>query len=403
MKVDTIELTNYKKIRSLILNIDGDNLAVTGTTGQGKTTVISALWELIEMVGEPITNGEAKGKIKITLSDGQKKVYAERKFTQKTKTINIIDSEGKKVSVAEFKNWFSSLADNPQDLLNLSDAKLMEKLAASVQFPAGFDLKQVEYGLACKIADREELATTISALEKNLGVKPEKVVAVDTVALMQELQTVQDLDKKYTETEENVDKAIARIGAIDAEILTLQAEKKKLVDWKPGTQQWLKETIVDVAAVQNKINNIAADNVKAATYTTWINKEADLNAKKTNRATVIEHIKTIKKQLKDGLEDAKWPLQGLSIVEGVVHYKNVPFSQAGDSEKMLICGILAAEQIKDSTLKVVRMDGIESMSIPDFEFLKNFFNAKGIQVLSTRVARGSAEPGELIIQDGGIL
>ena len=403
MKIDTIEFKNYKKIKSLILNVDGENLAVTGTTGQGKTTVISGLWELIEMVGEPITSGEAKGRIKITLSDGIKKVYAERKFTQKTKTINIIDSEGKKVSVAAFKQWFSSLADNPQDLLNLTDAKLLEKLVSSVKFPAGFDLNKIEYGLACKIADRQELATTISSLEKGLGDKPEEVVAVDTVELLQNLQREQEKEKTYNETEENVNKATARITAIDEEVTALLEEKQGLVDWKPGAQQWLKETKVDVEGAQNKINSIAADNVKAAAYTTWIQKEEDLKVKRSERERVIDHIKTLKAQRKEGLEGAQWPLKGLSIEEGIVYYKNVPFSQAGDSEKMLICGILAAEQIKDSVLKVVRMDGIESMSIPDFEFLKNYFNKHGIQVLSTRVARGSAEPGELVIQDGGVL
>jgi len=70
---------------------------------------------------------------------------------------------------------------------------------------------------------------------------------------------------------------------------------------------------------------------------------------------------------------------------------------------MLICGAIAAASIHESPLRVVRLDGVESMSQEDFKKLAELFNKWDVQVLSSRVSRGGdLGDGELEIVDGSV-
>lgn len=403
MKIDKIEITNYKKIRQLVLSLDGENVRISGTTGQGKTTAISALWDLMSMAGEPITTGEAKGRIKITLSDGVKKVFAERKFTAKTKTLNIVDSEGQKVTAAEFKSWFASLADNPMDLLKLKPTEQLNALLKCVKFPAGFDLDKLTADIKKAELERGDLSRDITKKTKELGTEPENVEVINALTVMNELQAEKDLAKQVADTSNNVVKAEARIIEISDQLEKLVAEKNKLMGWIPTAKKFMADNVTDVAAKELKVSNLAVHNEKATTRANWLAKKAELDDLRTQHQAKQDLAAQLLQQKKDGLEAAQWPLDGLNISDGEMYYQGVPFVQAGDSQKMLVCGVLSAEQILTKKIHAVKMDGIESMSEPDFEFLVNIFNSKNIQVLSTRVTRGSAEPGELVIHDGGLV
>ena len=411
-KLEKIELENYKKFKALVLIVNGENLSVTGTTDQGKTTVVTSLWEIIEMVGEPVTTGESKGRIKITLnSHTGKKVFAERRFTEKTKNISIIDSEGNKISAKDFKEWFCSLANNPQDLKNLRPTELVKTLTQCVTFPPGFDLDALDAAIEQNEDTRKELKQEVKLLEKNLGETPENVPFRDIVVVTEELQAEQKLADTKKSTEDNLKKADERITAIttrkealNKELADLNTEEAELKAWRPTAVKWLADTVVDVEAKQQAVYGITAHNAKAQAFLDHGEKVKAIEAKRAQVVTFDTAITRDREQRKANLEAATWPLPGLCIEDGQVYYNHVPFEQVGDSKKMLICAALAAEQIKNSPLKIVRMDATESMSKEDFNTTVQIFNAHGIQVLSTRVSRaGEVEPGELVIHDGGLL
>ena len=67
-----------------------------------------------------------------------------------------------------------------------------------------------------------------------------------------------------------------------------------------------------------------------------------------------------------------------------------------------MCGALAADQIGQAVVRVVRLDGVESMSAEDFAQLETLFRERGIQVLSSRVSRGDLEDGEILIHEGKV-
>jgi len=143
VKILKIEIENYKKIKIFEVELGGKNLALSGDTGAGKTTAISALWDIIRNVGDPLRHGEQKGRIKITLGDTKKKVFCEKKFTPKTQATIIITSEGEKISVKDFRDWFSQLGTNPHKFLELPTKEQTEILLNSVELPDNINLEEL--------------------------------------------------------------------------------------------------------------------------------------------------------------------------------------------------------------------------------------------------------------------
>lgn len=404
MKVESLELVNYKKITSLLLSPKGDNVQVTGSTGQGKTTVISALWEAMEMVGEPIKTGTNKAIIKLTISDGKKKVFAERVFTAKTKKITIVDSEGKTISVAEFKTWFSDLGVNPQKLLNLGPTEFMGKVLQCVKFEdPDFNLGELEYSIKEAESTRSTLNSIAKSLSDSLPEKPEQVEHVSVTDLLADLEKEKEAYRLYETRKKMVEDKEKRFEEVEAQISLLRQEKAELLKVIPPAKAWCSKQVFHIQEKNEALLNASENNEKSTKYESWMTKEAEAKEAKTKAEKAVKTLEELRSKRKEALGTAIWPVPNMAFEDGVVYYNNVPFQQAGDSEKMMVTGILAAHEIKNKKLKVVRMDGIESMSPENFDTLQKYYNKHGIQVWSSRVAWGEVMQGELVIEDGGLL
>src|SRR5690554_340155 len=162
MKILSIEISNFKKIEALLLELDGNSLRVAGTTGQGKTTAISTLWDILETVGDPITHSKkgpgVKSQLRLVLGDAQKKIIAERTYTAGGSTsISIRSEDGKeKISAKEFKSWVSSLAMNPHKIMDMGPKEQTETLLRAARIPDGVDLEALDRDRAVAHEKREE-------------------------------------------------------------------------------------------------------------------------------------------------------------------------------------------------------------------------------------------------------
>lgn len=398
MKILQIAIENYKSISTLVLEPNGNNVKITGATGQGKTTAISALWDIFQMVGQPIKNGEKKGKIRVTLGDGQPEIIVERRFTAKTKQLIISDPEGNnKLSAPEFKELFCNLAVNPHKIMEQGPTEQLNTLLQTVTFPQGFNLQGVENSIESLSQDASDFGRDIKRMEVDLGVRPEEAQTVDLVVLY---------DEKNAIAKQNADvlKSKNLLISTHEKVKEISESMQKWVAYIADLENYLLNTKeLDILSVETKIMNSEATNIKAQTFKTWSESLEKIEQTKTFQAQKIEAVKKLKAEKATALDQANWPVKGLKTENGKILYKNVPLSQLGNSEQMLICGALAATQIKEKDLKIVRMDGIESMSKEDFAQLSDIFNREGIQVLSSRVSRGDVELGEIVIENGKIV
>jgi DNA segregation ATPase FtsK/SpoIIIE-like protein len=418
MKILRVDVKNYRLIEAMMLDLNGDNLAVAGEPGQGKSTAISVLWEALKTVGDPISHGQKKGQIKITLGDGKTQVFVTRNFTKKTAQISILTSEGETITAKEFATWFCSMGQNPHKIMEMKPLERTNILLSAVALPDGIDLDQLDADKATAAGERLDLKRDGERASKEIGKEPERVERIE----------ISDLIQKQTDiTTENQDRVreTTQLDAAEKQLIILKEsvkqkekasraaerlEKQAAIDAADQIEliTQLKTSInalppaIDAADIQRQIADAHAANKAADEYDTWDASNKALTKLRDDYKVKNSEISDLEAAKKEALENATWPLDGLSIEDSVIYFNGSPLDQCGSSEQMLVCGALAAETISKSKLLIARMDGIESMAAKDFKRLEKIFNDKGIQVLSSRVTRGDIEDGEILIVDGAI-
>lgn len=413
MKIFSLEATNYRKLAAFHLILDGRNLKVAGTTGQGKTTAVSLLWEILETVGDPINNAGkepgAKALVRVVFGTPERRYIAERKYTAGGTDISIRSEDGKsKVSAREFRTWVSSLAVNPHRIMDLGPQERTATLLRAARVPEGVDLDAIDRQRADAHERREDARKDVARLKASQGIRPREVVAVDVQASRAQLV---ELERDKAQGEAELQSAGRELEGIERDLAEaimrvrmLEARKAETTARRDEIRVWMDENVKpeELARLQDEVARADELNREATAWTEWQRKNQELQDAEARFTAAEQEVRACEASKREALEAIVWPLPGLEVRDGEIWYKGVPLVQAGESEKLLVCGSLAAHEIAQSPLRVVRLDGIESMSSEDFAQLEALFEEHDIQVLASRVTRGDLEEGELLIHEGKV-
>jgi DNA repair exonuclease SbcCD ATPase subunit len=391
MKIFSVNVQNYKSLKSFNLELDGKSLVVAGPTGSGKTTAISTLWDIIEKVGEPVTHGKRKGFISLTLQAGGKKIFARREFTEKTNTISILTSEGQKISAAEFKSWIHAQSVDPHKILDLGPQEQVKVLLSTAILPEGINLDELDR----RKVELDKSWKGVSFRKKSFGI-PEPVEPAEPV-LIEELQgeleninadinTKNELAKDIAELNKTDANIAIRIAHLKAELLTF--EKQLVVngcavrDLQSKYDAFPTRSQDDIKA---KVATAMETNQKAKEYQDYINATKKIAGFDEELDLINVELNTINEVKRDALERAVWPMPGVSIRDDSIYLNGTLLENCGTSERMLVAAVLVGHAVAKSPVKIVRMDGIESMSQKDFSVMLGVFDKLGVQVLASKV------------------
>lgn len=411
MTILSIEIMNNRKIQVFRKSLNGENLEVAGDAGTGKTTAVSCLWDLLEKRGDTITHGKTKGHIKIKVGNQGQWILATRINTPKTSRITILDSNGDKVSTATFKQMLSELSINPHKIIDMKPGDQLATLLKSAELSV--DLTALDR----EIAELED--ERLDAYRKAELLKPgepldivEPVSIMDLVDAKDKAMEANRLNQRYRNELESIKKEKSSLEEKAAEILAKIEDLKTQLATVQKTAEIISARItkgepyveglvdVDVRPITEQIGAAEETNRKATAYTSWRANSQKHEEAVQAHAKLDQRVKEKRETRKAALDNARWPLEGLTILDGQIQYNGSLLCNLGGSEQKLVCAALALKDILSHPMRVVRMDGVESMSAADYAKLKGLFNGHGIQVLSTRVSRGEIEPNEILIVEG---
>jgi len=404
MRILRFEIKNDKAVESFVHDANGEHVEIAGATATGKTTAASALWDIANKSPDCLRHGERKGYITLHLGDGKPDLIATREFTKKTSTVRIERADGKSVSAAEFKAMISHLSENPHRIMDMKPTERVQTLLAAAELG---DVNLYDMDVKIAEAERRRLEAKRRADDFVPGKEPEKAEAVDVSAISKELEAVRDhnadvdgLVRKRSELADrgqalklDIDELKRDLGVAE-DALSDMREAYKVADKAVGTMK--KE---DTGRLQAQLASATEVNAKAAKHEQWEERRKQHITLMSKRDDADEMVRDLREQKAELLDNAKWPLDGLSIEDGNVLYKGALIENLGHSEGMLVCAALAIKDIEAHALHCVRMDGVESMSKEDFGRLQKLFGDHDIQVISTRVSRDDVEGKELVIKE----
>lgn len=400
VKINTLELENIKRVKTVVLTPTKNGLTVIGgRNNQGKTSVIDAIaWVLGGDKFKPSTP-QREGSIipphlKVTLSNG---LIVER--SGKNSTLKVIDPNGNK-SGQQLLNEFVE-----QFALNLP--KFMD---ASAKTKADIFLKIIGVGDRLYQLENEEttlynkrhaigqIADQKSKFVKEMqffeGVPNAPISASELIMRQQEIlaknaenqrlrANTKQLESKANELQELINTKSKELTAILAQ---LEVARKSSAFLRDESTAELEADIANIDEINSKVRaNLERQKAEI---------EAEEYRSQYNAYT--EDIEAVRKARLDLLNNADLPLAGLSVENGELTYKGFKWDNLSGSEQLKVA--TAVVRKLNPKCGFVLLDKLEQMDLETLREFAEWLETEDLQAIATRVSTG----GEcsVIIEDG---
>lgn len=407
MKINSLELENVKRIKAVRLEPTKNGLTIIGgKNGQGKTSVLDAIaWGLGGDRFKPSVPAREGAlvppAIHIELDNG---IIVERKG--KNSALKVIDRNGNKSGQTLLREFISQLALDLPSFLKATDKEKADTLLQIIG--VGDQLHDIDEQIHKLYFQRTEVGRIKERKEKAAadmqtypGAPEEPISALELIQHQQAILAKNgENQKKRFHLSELVRKQTDlanRINALTSELENAKAQKAAI-------DQDVKTAGKDVATLQDESTEEIEKNLQQIEM---INAQIRKNAEQKKAVEEAEkygheysqltgEIEGLRADRQALLEGADLPLPGLSVEEGKLLYKGIPWD-----------GMSASEQLKVATAIVrklnpecgfVLMDKLEQMDIDTLKDFGTWLEKEGLQVIATRVSTG--DECSVIIEDG---
>lgn len=405
MKIIALEAENLKRLTAVRIQPDGNLVQITGKNGQGKTSVLDAIWWALgstkNLQTTPIRKGEERARVSLDL--GELKVT--RRFNAQedgsfTTSIAVENADGAtfRSPITMLDALLGELTFDPLAFMRMSPDEQKHALRSLVP---DFDFEAEEKALKEDFDKRtvenrrqKEAAAAAEAIGRELPEEIPEYIEVEAVA-----EEFQNATAKNAATERDVEKRALikqRAAELKKEITDLQ---KVLADREAEIAAWedLPE-LVDVEALRTKLTAAKTSNRIAESA-----KERDRHistaqeAKKTSEALTASILER-RDRMKAAVAGAKLPVPGLNIDDDGIILNDLPLNQASDAEQLRTSiGIAMALNPK---LKVIRVRDGSLLDEDAMKLLAEMADANDYQIWIERVD-GSGSVG-FVMEDGHV-
>jgi len=381
LQITELRIIDFKKLRAVHIDPEtGDEIkpvVLTGTNGAGKSAVLDAIeWGLTRKGTEqPVRRGSKKAIVEMVISNENRKFSLRRSETSKgTHDFQVADilepEDGKPVpSPQGFISGLlaSSIAFDPLAFLALKPKERVEALKGAL----GLDFTDLE---AKKQAAYDE-RTGVNRDGKNLAERF-AVLHPPAEGLPEEEENVADLVAERDEIRlkiERVDEIEGELQgaevAVKATLTELEALKKRLAEEEADVtekKEALKKATAEaptpeaLEALNEKIGKVDSTNAAVRAAREYVKMKAELEAKRAESAKLTKTIETLDAKKREMIETAKFPVDGMEILEDDVYVGGVPFTQLSTGEQVVVSSEVAMAENPDLPLVLVREGALVS-------------------------------------------
>lgn len=424
MKIIALQAENLKRLVAVEIRPDGHVVEITGRNGQGKTSVLDAIWWALEgathIQAAPIRRGASEALIRLDL--GALKVT--RRFRAKeaggfTTSITVENEEGARFPSpqAVLDALIGELSFDPLAFTRMKPADQFDTLR---RFCPDVDFAAIDAANKRDFDERTAVNRKVKDLRAQaagIAAPPEPVAPADEAGLIAELERAgehnAEIERRKARRAEAERQAQAhrdvatragdRIVALRAEIAELTAnataavEAAEAIEEKLAAADALPAPIV-TAALLAKIAEARNANTLAAAQKRRRDLEDAAAAEEAKATALTKALSDREAQKRAAIAGAKMPIDGLSLGEGVVLLNDLPFDQASDAEQLRASIAIAAAM--NQKLRVIRVRDGSLLDEDALALLGEFAKANDLQVWIERVD-GSGRVG-FVLEDGHV-
>lgn len=392
MKIITLTAENIKKLTAVEITPDGNLVQISGKNGQGKSSVLDAIWWALAgkdaIQSAPIRRGETEAFIRLDL--GEIKVL--RKFKQRedrsyTTSIIVENAEGARFPSPQ-QMIDSLLGEISFDPLAFSRMRpkdqfdLLKRFVPGIDFEAAEAADKVDYAARTDINRRAKQARTLAEQIQLPGDLPSE--PVNESSLVDELENIGQYNVEIEQRKARRDGAVVRAQGwesaaeqcrsrgkemraeadrIDAEATELEGKASDIRN-KLAAAEPLPES-KSATDVRVRLDEARRFNSLIEMRETRDRHNAEAERLEPEAKTLTERLKAREREKREAVAAAKLPVNGIAFGDDEILMDGVPFDQASDADKLRAS--VAIAMASNPKLHVLR---IRDGSLLDEESLK---------------------------------
>lgn len=410
----SLTVENIKKIKAVTIRPHGGFVEITGRNGQGKSTVLDAIWWALKgkdnIQAAPIRNGEKNGKITLELQD----YLVERTFRRNelgddyTTKITVTTKDKARMSSpqAVLDGFTGMLGFDPLAFMRQTPKEQYDTLRGLCRLEV--DVEELDRKYKELFAQRTEINRDVKVCQARLSnmqipdnAPTERVdvaVLVDKVneinaansAVQQKQRMRQTLLADNVRRGDETARLKARLAEIERETEQANGQIKAITEYLQGHK------IQDASAYSDKIKQAELIN---SIMDLRDNRALEEKALRTAQKTADEltaQMQGLQERKRAAIESAKLPVTGLEFGEGELLLNGVPLAQLSAAEQLkLSMDIAMAENPK---LRVILLKDASLLDAQSMEYIRTRAEAEGYQIWAERVASDGAVG--FVIEDG---
>lgn len=380
MKIIRLEASNVKRLTAVAIEPSGAVVEIAGDNGQGKTSVLDAIWWALggedAIQAKPVRRGASEAKVVLTLGNGGTKYVVTRKWDEAgTTSLKVADASGAKIAKPQtlLDGLVGALTFDPFEFSRMKPGERVAVLKRLVDF----DFEEVARLRQSAYDRRTETNRDVRRLQAQL----DGMMAVPNDTPDEPIDT-DELSEKIAAQAEAVstyERAVAARQRLEDRLTTLAVHIKDLETQLKGKRN----EVEDVTAALEKAGDPVrppdadqlTDDLRVANATNGMVRIKRERAKVSDelgklRKIVEKDTATIAiadRSVADAIANAKLPVKGLTLGDEDVMLNGLPFEQASDAERLRVGMALA--MAANPELRIIRVRDGEKLDKKAFKVI----------------------------------
>ena len=418
MKIVQLQAENVKRLKAVEISPAGHIVEITGRNGQGKSSVLDAIWWALagttHIQAVPIRKGENEARIRLDL--GEIKVvrtFRKREDQTFTTSIAVESTDGARYPSPQrmLDGLLGALSFDPLAFTRMDGKAQMEALK---RFVPGVDFDAIEKANKADFDRRTDVNRQAKALRAQAsgigGPADAPAERIDDAALVAEMEQAGEQNALIERRRANREAAAAEVKRLDAEAERIRGEIAVLTyrlrdaegsaDQKRG-QLANAETLpkpIDTAALRERIADASRANAAIA-------RREERNKIETQAAEVEAQAAALTKAMeertaakREAIAKADLPVPGLGFGDDEILLEGVPFDQASSAEQLRTS--VAIAMAANPKLRVIRVQDGSLLDEEAMRILAEMAQAADYQVWIEVVQSGRS--AAIVIEDGAV-
>lgn len=425
MKIIELAAENVKRLKAVAIRPDGNLVEISGRNGQGKSSVLDAIWWALSGTSHiqavPIRKGETEARIRLDLGD-LKVIRTFKKREDETFTTSIVveSQEGARFPSPQ-RMLDSLLGELSFDPLAFSRMDGRRQLEALKRFVPGVDFAAMEKANKADFDKRTEVNRQAKTLrtQASVIVVPGDAPAerIDESALVEEMEQAgehnADLERRKMRREQAAQDIAAKRRDAERERgiaadLRKQAEAAEArANVEDGVANDLQSRLdgaptlpqpIDTSALRIRIEEARDQNRAVGLREQRIAIEAKAREAEEASAALTKAMDERAAQKREAIEKADLPVPGIAFGDDEILLNGVPFDQASSAEQLRTSVAIAIAA--NPKLRVIRVQDGSLLDEEAMAILAEMANAADCQVWVEVVQSGRSTA--VVIEDGQV-